>query len=76
MMMTPGCVDALKVVAAELPVASFLFNFARGFNTRLRIRQNPTVLPVVFCRRPSICPPALAPSTRFHYFLDLDTSLW
>jgi hypothetical protein len=43
MMMTPGCVDALKVVAANLPVASFLFNFAWGFNTRLRIRLNPTV---------------------------------
>jgi hypothetical protein len=43
MMMIPGCVDTLKVVAAKLPAASFLFNFARGFNTRLRIRRNPTV---------------------------------
>ena len=42
-MMIPGCVDALKVVAAKLPAASFLFNFARGFNTRLRNRLNPTV---------------------------------
>jgi hypothetical protein len=43
MMMIPGCVDALKVVAAKLPAVSFLFNFARGFNTRLRNRLNPTV---------------------------------
>jgi len=38
MVMIPGCVD---VVAAELPAASFLFNFARGFNTRLRARLKP-----------------------------------
>jgi hypothetical protein len=43
MMMIPGCVDAFNVVAAKLPVAPFLFNFTRGFNTRLRIRQNPTL---------------------------------
>ena len=78
-MMIPGCADALKVVAAKLPAASFLFNFARGFNTRLRIRLNPAVSPVVFRRRPSICLPARAPDTRYDFFvfpLDLDSSLW
>ena len=43
MMMIPGCVDALKEVAAKLPGNPLLFNFARGFNTRLRTRQSPTV---------------------------------
>jgi hypothetical protein len=40
MMMIPRCVDVPKVMEAKLPVASFLFNFARGFNTRLWVRLN------------------------------------
>jgi len=79
MMTIPGCADALKVVAAKLPATSFLFKFARGFNTRLRIRLHPAVPLVVFRRRPSICLPAPARDTRYHFFvfpLDLDSSLW
>jgi len=68
MMMIPGCVDTLKVVAAKLPVTSFLFNFARGFNTRLRIRLNPTVaagrfLPPLIHRSAGPCT-----NTRFYFF--------
>jgi len=79
MMTIPGCADALYIAAAKLPAASFLFKFARGFNTRLRIRLNLAVSPIVFRRRPSICLPALAPDTRYDFFvfpLDLDSSLW
>jgi hypothetical protein len=70
MMTIPGCVDALKVVAANLPVVPFLFNFARGFNTRLRIRRNPTVAAGRFL------PPPPVPNIRFHFLLDLDARLW
>jgi hypothetical protein len=70
MRMPPGIVDAFKFVAVKLPVASFLFNFARGFNTRLRIRLNPTVAAGRFL------PPPPVPNSRFHFLLDLDARLW
>jgi hypothetical protein len=77
MMMIPGCVDAFKGVAAKLPVASFLFNFARGFNTRLRVRLNATSEadrfqppPIHTARR------RLRQTPDFIFSLDLDSGLW
>jgi hypothetical protein len=79
MMTIPGCVGALKVVAAGLPAASFLFNFARGFNTRLRACLKPKRPAGRFQPPPFIRTPAFAPGTRFDCFiisLDLDSRLW
>jgi hypothetical protein len=76
MMTIPGCVDALKIAAAELPAASFLFKFARGFNTRLRIRLNPTAEAGCLRQPPIHVDAGPCPNTLFDFSLDLDTRLW
>jgi hypothetical protein len=68
MMMIPGCVDALKVVAAKLPAAPFYSTLHGVSIPDCASAGTPPSQPVVFCRRPSIGPPDLAPNTRFYFF--------
>jgi len=62
MMTIPGCLDAFKVAAAKLPVASLSIQLCAGF-------QYPIADPLEAHRFPGrFLPPTLAPNTRFHFF--------